>query len=43
MEELEGQDFLVALILGEDALELDEWEAMALHQEEGPWPRHSTR
>jgi hypothetical protein len=34
MGELEGQDWLLALILGEDAEELDDWRLMALHEDE---------
>jgi len=36
MDELSGQDLLLALLLGEDAVELDDWDMAALHEEEGP-------
>jgi hypothetical protein len=34
MDELVGQDFLVTLILGEDAVELDDWNVAGLHEDE---------
>ncbi len=36
MDECDGQILLVVLILGEDAVELDDWETMALHEERLP-------
>ena len=33
MNELDGQALLVVLMLGEDAVELGDWEVMALHEE----------
>lgn len=32
MNEFDGQFLLVVLILGEDAVELDDWETIALHE-----------
>ncbi len=34
MNELEGQDWLIMLLLGQDAEEMGDWESMALHEEE---------
>jgi len=34
MLELVGQELLVTLLLGEDAMELDDWNLAALHEEE---------
>jgi len=36
MNELDGQDWLLILVLGEDAEEINDWESMALHEEELP-------
>lgn len=36
MNELDGQVLLVVLILGRDAVELDDWEAGAMHEEPMP-------
>ena len=36
MDELDGQALLVILLLGEDAMEVNDWEVMALHEEQLP-------
>ena len=33
MNELAGQEWLLTLLLGEDAVELDDWNVAALHEE----------
>jgi len=36
MNELEGQVLLLVLVLGEDAVELTDWEVVGLHEEPLP-------
>ena len=49
MNEPDGQVLLVVLILGEDAIEVDDWETVALHEERLPdrqsmsWLRNEKR